>query len=169
MNFILILKVFLILGFILVGFKDYKDREIPNLASFVLVTLSFFLFTFRLLIKGNSNNINQTVGIIVGLTVLAKMKILGGGDFKVMIAGCLSFPVISFYSIVSVLILTSVLISISKTRPAFLFYFSFIFLLFFILFYFFMVPFLPIIPFPIPHHSTLHRRKEGDFSALKLS
>lgn len=134
MNFILILKILLILGFILVGFKDYKDRKIPNLASFVLVTLSFFLFTSRLLIKRNSNNINQIIGLILALTILAKMKIIGGGDFKVMVAGCLSFPVISFYSIVIILMLTAVLMSISKNKPPIILYFSFIILLFFILF-----------------------------------
>lgn len=119
---LLLCKVWLITGLFLIGFKDLRDRKIPNFASFSLLVLSFFIRTLSIK-SGTSTEIGLIVGLIIGLVILAKVKVIGGGDFKTLTAGCLSFPMFSFYSIIFSILLTAILVTY-ELKPPIIFFFT---------------------------------------------
>lgn len=125
-------RVSLLTGILLSGINDYKEYRIPNWGSVTLLGIAFISFLSCLAV-GKASNINLIIGMIIGLLVLAKLHVIGGGDLKIMMAGCVGFPIPCFYVITVTLTLTTILI-MWKGKAPIIFYFSILQLPFYFVF-----------------------------------
>lgn len=123
------LKILFLLGIIFAGVEDKKIRKIPNKLSFLLLTLSFLTLCLTFVCKGHIDKLRMVLGLGVGFCFLVKTKIIGGGDFKILLATSLIFPLLTYYSLI-----ISMSVGILKVRkqayPPLTFYFSISFTIF---------------------------------------
>lgn len=125
------LKISFLLFVLFTGFEDKRNRKIPNTVNFLLLTLSSFTFCLIFLIKGHIDKLGFTVGLFSGICFFVKTKIIGGGDFKVLLATSLVFPILTFYSLILSMILTILKVRGKAYHPL-IFYFSIFITIFFL-------------------------------------